>query len=97
MKKEAISSLENTKFQRRATEDSESICSSDEEIDFRAILIGKISISLNCSTTSLTLQKIFKSKEKEESLVEVKEKQFTTNEDHIYKGINIESSRGSRP
>ena len=97
MKKEAISSPEKTKFQRRVREDYESICSSDEEIDLGAILIGKISISLNCSTTSLTLKFFFKSKKMEESLVEVKEKQSTTNEDHIYKGINIASSRGSRP
>ena len=61
------------------------------------ILIGTIPISLNCSTSSLTLPAFFKSKEMEKSLVEVKEKQFTVDEGRIYKGVTIEPSKGSRP
>ena len=42
-----------------------------EEMDLRTILIGTFPISLKCSTISLTLLDFFKSKEIEESLVEV--------------------------
>ena len=60
-----------TKFGRKATKDYESNCISDEEMDLRTILIGIFPISLKCSTISLTLPYFFKSKEIEESLVEV--------------------------
>ena len=46
----------------------------------RTILIGTNPISLNYSTSSLTLLAFFKSKEMKESLVEVKQKQPTTDE-----------------
>ena len=44
-------------------------------MDLGTIIIGTIPISLNCSTISLTLPDFFKSKEIEESLVEVKKEQ----------------------
>ena len=45
----------------------------DEVMDSKALLIGEILISLNCSIVSLTLPTIFKSKKaEEENLVEVK-------------------------
>ena len=52
---------------------------------------------MNYSTSSLTLLAFFKSKEMEESLVEVKQKQLTTYEGYIYKGITIEPAKESRP
>ena len=44
-----------TEFGKKAIEDDESNCGSDEEIDFRTIMIGTFPISLKCSTISLTL------------------------------------------
>ena len=67
-----------TKFGRKAIEDDESSCSSDEEMDLRTILIGIFPISLKCSTISLTLPDFFKSKEMEESLVELEKEHFST-------------------
>ena len=61
-----------TKFERKTIEDDESSYKSTEEMDLGTILIDTIPISLNCSTISLTLIDFFKSKEMEESLVEVK-------------------------
>ena len=49
----------------------ESISSVDEAMDSKVLMIGEIPISLNCSTISLTLPIIFKSKKTEEDLVEV--------------------------
>ena len=63
----------------------------------RTILIGTNSISLNYSTSSLTLLAFFKSKEMKESLVEVKQKQSTIDEGCIYKGITIKPSKKSKP
>ena len=60
------------------------------------ILIGKIPISLNFSTSSLTLLAFFKSKEMEESLVVGKQKQPTVDEGCIYKGITIQPSKGNK-
>ena len=93
--------LEKTKSGRKAIKDDESSCGSnegvDEEMYLGTILIGTIPVSLNCSTSSLTLPTFFKSQEMEESLVEVKEKQPTVNEGCIYKGITIEPFKESRP
>ena len=97
LREEAMPSPEKTKFGRRAIEDAKSICNSDKETYSRIILIGTISISLNCSTSSLTLLFFLKSKEIEKSLVEVKEKQPIVDEANIYKGITIEPSKGSGP
>ena len=80
MKEEATTSREKIKFGRRATEDGKSIFNSDKETDLGIILIGTIHISLNCSTSSLTLSTFFKSKEMKKSLVEVKKKQPTEDE-----------------
>ena len=90
-------SLGKTKFGRRATEDGKSICNSNKETYSGIILIGTIHISLNYSTTSLTLPAFFKSKNMEKSLVEVKEKQRIVDEGWIYKGITIKPFKGSRP
>ena len=62
LKEEAMPSLEKTKFGKRAIEDAKSICNSDKETDSGIILIGTIPISLNCSTSSLTLPAFFKLK-----------------------------------
>ena len=60
-----------TKFGRKATENEESSCEFDEEMDMRNIMIGTFPVSLKCSTISLTLLYFFKSKEMEKSLMEV--------------------------
>ena len=60
-----------TKFGRNAIEDDEFTEEMNGEMDLRTILIGTFPIYLKCSTISLTLPQIFKSKEMEESLVEV--------------------------
>ena len=90
-------SLEKTKYGGKVTENVKFICSSNEETDLGTILIGTNHFSFYYSTSSLTLLAFFKLKEKGESLVEVKQKQPTTNESCIYKGIIIEPSKESRP
>ena len=92
-----VLSLEKTNFERKATKDMESMRSADEVMDFEALLIGEISISLNCSTISLTLPTIFKSKQVEEDLMDVEGKHPTTKEDEGHGGITIESSEECRP
>ena len=57
-----VLSLEKTKFGRKAIEDMESMSSAYEVIDLEALLICEITISLNCSTFSLTFPAIFKLK-----------------------------------
>ena len=52
----------------------------DEVMYSEALMIGEIHISFNCSIVSLTLSTIFKSKKIEEDLVEVEEKNPTTQE-----------------
>ena len=44
-----------TQFGRKATEDEESSCESDEDMDSRTIMIRTFPISLKCSTISLTI------------------------------------------
>ena len=90
-------SLEKTKFGGKATENVESIYSSNKETNLGNILICTNPISLNYSTNSLTLPTFFKSKEIEESLIEVKQKQPTADEGCIYKGITIEPFKESMP
>ena len=90
-------SLEKTKFGRKATENVKSICSSNEEIDLETILIGTNPISLNYSTTSLTLPVFFKLKEMEESLVEIKQKQPTADEGCIYKELSLNLLKKADP
>ena len=92
-----MSSQEKTKFRGKAIEEAESICSSDKETNSGIIFIGTIHISLNCSTTSLTLSTFFKSKEIAKSLIGVKRKQPTIDKGRIDKGITIGPSKGSRP
>ena len=90
-------SIEKAKYGGKATENIESICSSNEETNLRTIMICTNHFSLNYSTSSLTLPAFFKLKEMEESQVEVKQKQPTTDEGCIYKGIIIEPFNESRP
>ena len=61
-------------------------------MDLKTIQIGTFHISLKCSTISLTLPDFFKSKEIEESLMEVEKK---TQEKHTQRVITIDSSKGS--
>ena len=51
-----------TKFGRKAIEDEESSCGSDEEMDLKTIMIGTFLVSLKYSIISLTLSYFFKSK-----------------------------------
>ena len=78
LKDEVRSTLKKTKFGRKTTEDEESSCGSNEEVDLRTIMIGTFPISLKCSTISLILPYFFKSKEMEESLVEIKKEHFSS-------------------
>ena len=71
VKEVMVPSLEKTKFARKAIEDMESMSNVDEVMDSEALLIGEIPISLNCSSVSLTLLTIFKSKKTKEDLVKV--------------------------
>ena len=97
VKEGMVPSLEKTKFGRKATKDLESMSSVDEVMDSKALLIGEILISLNCSTVSLTFPIIFKSKNAEEDLVEVERKHPVTKEDESHGGVTIESSEECRP
>ena len=95
MEEGMVPSLEKTKFGRKATEDVELMNSVDEVMDSEALMIGEIPISLNCSTVSLTLPTIFKSKKTKEDLVEVEGK--TIKEDVGLGGVTIESSEECKP
>ena len=78
VKEEMVYSSEKTKFGRKVTENMKSMSDVDEVMDTKALLIGEIPISLDCSTVSLTLLTIFKSKKVEEDLVEVEGKHPAT-------------------
>ena len=88
-----LPSLEKTKYGGKAIENVKSIYSSNKETDLGTILIGANPISCNYSSSSPTLQTFFKLNEMEERLVEVKQKQPTTNEGCFYKGISIQPSK----
>ena len=85
-----------TNFGRTATEDDESTEEMDEEMDLRTILIGTFPKYLKCSTISLTLLDFFKSKEMEESLVEVEKEHSPIEKKHSQRVITIDSSEGSK-
>ena len=89
-------SPEKTKFGRRAIEDAKSICNSDKEIDSGIILIGKIPISLNCDTSS-NFASFLQVKGDGEKTCRMKEKQPIVDEGRMYKGVTIETSKGSMP
>ena len=97
VKEGMVYNFKKTKFRRKATEDMESMSSVDEVMDIEALLIGEIPITLNCSTISLTLPTIFKSKKVEEDLVEVEGKYPVIKEDEGHSGVTIESSEECRP
>ena len=69
----------------------------DEVMDSETLLIGEIPIYLNCSTISLTLATIFKSKKAEEDLVEIEGKHPATKEDEGRGGVTIESFEECKP
>ena len=97
VKEGMVPSLEKTKLWRKSTKDMESMSSVEEAMDSKALLIGEIPISLNCSTISLTLPTIFKSKKTEEDLVKVEGKHRAIEEDEGHSGVTIESSKECRP
>ena len=84
------------KFRRKVTEDEESSCGYDEEMNLRTILIGTFLVSLKCYTISLTLPYFFKLKEIEESLVEVEKEHLLAEENHIQRVITIDPFEGRR-
>ena len=89
-----IPNLEKTKFERKATEDMESMGSVDEVMDSETLLIGEIPISLNCFTVSLTLPTIFKSKKAKEG---GRREAPAIEEDKGHGGVTIESSEEYKP
>ena len=62
---------------KKATEDEESSCGSDEEMDLKTILIDTFLVSLKCSTISLTLQYIFQVKREGGKLSRGRERTFS--------------------
>ena len=80
LRKEIRPTPKKTKFGRKATKEDEST----KGMDLKTILIGTFPISLKCSTIPLNLP-FFKSKEMEESLVEV-EKEHSQIEKNIVRG-----------
>ena len=96
LREEVMRTSKKTKFGRKNTEDEESSCGSDKEIDLRTILIGTFFISLKCSTISITLPYFFKSKEMEENLLEVENEHLQVEEKHSQRVITIDPSKGSR-
>ena len=91
-----VPSFKKTKYGRNATEYMESMSIVYELMDSKALLVGEISISLNCSTVSLTLPTIFKSKKVEEDPLEVEGKHLATEEDKGHGRVTIESSEECR-
>ena len=87
--------LKKTKFGRKDIQDDESTEEMDEKMDLRTILICIFLISLKCYTISLTLPYFFKSKEMEESLVEVEKEHSLIEEKHSQRVVTIDSSEGS--
>ena len=92
LRKEVKATPKETKFERKATEDEEPT----EEMDSRNIMVGTFPISLKCSPISLTLPYFFKSKEIEESLVEVEKEHLQVEEKHNQRMITIDPSEGSK-
>ena len=97
VKEGMVPSFKKTKFGRKAIEDMESMSSVNEVMDSKALMIGEIPISLNCSTVSLTLPTIFKSKKTKENLVEVEGKHPTIEEDVDHGEVTIEFFEECRP
>ena len=93
--KEVRHTSKKTNFGRKATEDEESSCGSDEEMDLKTIMIGTFPIYLKCYTIYLTLLYFFKSKETEENLIEVENEHLQAEEKHSQRVITIDPSQGS--
>ena len=85
-----------TKLGRKGTEDKMASCRSNEEMDLKTILIGTFLVSLKCYTIYLTLPYLFKSKEMEESLVEVEKEHLPAEKKHSQRVITIDPSEGSK-
>ena len=97
VKEGMVPNLKKIKLGRKVTEDMKSMSNVDEVMDLKALLIGEIPISLNCSTVSLTLLTIFKSKKAEEDLTEIEGKDPVAKEDEGHGGVTIESSEECKP
>ena len=82
LKEEVRPTSRKTKFGRKAIEDKESSCGFDEEMNLKTIMIGTFLVSLKRSTVSLTLPYFFKSKEMEETLVELEKEHLLAEEKH---------------
>ena len=63
----------------------------------KTIMIGTFLVSLKCYTIPLTLPYFFKSKEMEESLVEIEKDHLPTKEKHGQRVIIIDPSERSKP
>ena len=66
-------------------------------MDLKTIMIGTFLVSLKCSTISLTFPYFFKSKEMEESLIEVEKEHLQSEEKHSQRVITIDPFEGSGP
>ena len=86
LKEEVMPTVKKTKFGRKATKDDKSNYGSTEEIveemDLETIMIS-------------SLPDLFKSKEIEESLIEVEKEHSLTDEKHSKRVITIDSYRGN--
>ena len=65
-------------------------------MDLKTIMIGTFLVCLKCYTISPTLPYFFKSKEMEESLVELEKEHFPVEEKYSHRVITIDPSEGSR-
>ena len=96
LREEVRPTSKKTKFVRKATEDEESSCEYDEEMDLKTIMIGAFLVSLKCYTISLTLPYFFKPKHMKKSLVEVDKEHLQEKEKQIQRIITINPSEGNR-
>ena len=65
-------------------------------MDLKTIMICTFLVSLKCSTISLTLPYFFKSKEMQETLVDVEKTHFPIKEKHSQRVITIDFFEGNR-
>ena len=99
-REEVMPTPNKAKFRGNDTEDNESSYGSTEEMaekmDLGTILIDTIPISLKCSTIFLTFLDLFKSKEMEESLVEIEKEHSLAEQKYSQRVITIDSFEGSK-
>ena len=77
LREEVRPTSKKTKFGRKPTEDEESSCGSNEEMDLKTILIYTFLVSLKCSTISLTVPYIFQVKREGGKLSRGRERTFS--------------------